>query len=414
MLAGAEDSGLVLTMEPACVRPRRCMADAEHSPLLVYHPQGGLSNSLFGLSSAALLATAQCRRFAVAWGHNANRQASASFTALFQRPLGLEFLNESEGHDEIVAMSSQSLPSDCTVQLNQHWDRTMPISNLLMNYSMHERQVHQGPRCPVLHVRGNMYYAPLLERNARVAVAGRWLRARGLDCDNAAHLSAVRGGSAPEPFFAAVSRHLFVPHKNASARADNASVRSPTEAIIGVHVRSTILLALHKERHNAACGSTIECGNLMEAYGFLDCIAKVRNASVVAGYATSRVYLAADNAMVRKEALKALGESNLVPTPSYLFPSRESRKKMAAIRGALATLGAVDEMLLLARTDGLVVWDLADSTYSAAAASWAAHRAGRQPAHASGRTWLGVHVASRSCAQLPDAEVDPAIVNGLH
>ena len=80
--------------------------------------------------------------------------------------------------------------------------------------------------------------------------------------------------------------------------------------------------------------------------------------------------------MVRAEALKALGESELVPTPSYLYTGREMRGRMVTNRGAIATAGAVDEMLLLARTDALIVWDFKDSTYSAAAASWAAHRVG--------------------------------------
>ena len=68
-----------------CAIPRRCMADADTSPLLVYHPQSGLSNSLIGLTSAALLATALCRRFPVAWSLKSNPQAGASFADLFER-----------------------------------------------------------------------------------------------------------------------------------------------------------------------------------------------------------------------------------------------------------------------------------------------------------------------------------------
>ena len=98
-------------------------------------------------------------------------------------------------------------------------------------------------------------------------------------------------------------------------------MRTPTEAIIGVHVRSTILLALHKDRRVAACGTSLECANLLKTFHFLDCIANVREAAIKAGYSTSRVYVAADNAMVRSEARRALGNSSIVPTPSPSSPA---------------------------------------------------------------------------------------------
>ena len=64
-----------------CTRPVQCISDEAVEgvpllqPLLVYHPQSGLCNSLFGLSSAALLATVLCRRFGIAWGQRSNPQA---------------------------------------------------------------------------------------------------------------------------------------------------------------------------------------------------------------------------------------------------------------------------------------------------------------------------------------------------
>ena len=392
-----------------CSRPRACIQDAQRAPLLVYHPQGGLSNCLFGLSSAALLATALCRRFAVAWGHNVNRQAGASFAALFQRPVGIAFLNESEGSDTIALLGQvQPTGALCTLQLNLHWNRSQALSSLLPGRGGEGEML--ASRCPVLHVRGNLYYAPILERDLRVARAGRWLRSQGLGCNGDTLSSSRRVG---EPYFAAVSRHLFVPHGAASARADFLSARKSSEAVIGVHVRSTILLALHKDRRDAACGQSVDCEHILRAYGFLECVAKVRNASAVAGYASSRVYMAADNAMVRTEARKVWGKQDLVPTPAYLYTGREMRGKMVTTRGALATAGAVDEMLLLERTDGIVVWDLKESTYSASAASWAARRAGGHAAGAGSertrRAWLGVHIASRGCEQIPNALVDPPV-----
>ena len=102
-----------------CATPRRCMASADTSPLLVYHPQSGLSNSLFGLASAALLATSLCRRFAVAWSLKSNPQAGASFADLFERPAGFEFLSIDEGREMIARLNgSVSTHSSCTLQVS--------------------------------------------------------------------------------------------------------------------------------------------------------------------------------------------------------------------------------------------------------------------------------------------------------
>ena len=95
-----------------CTMPRACMhTDPRRhtpTPLLVYHPQSGLSNTLFGLASAALLATTLCRRFAVAWGTKANPQAGASFDRLFQRPAGFEFLSADDGKGVLEAFGSRA------------------------------------------------------------------------------------------------------------------------------------------------------------------------------------------------------------------------------------------------------------------------------------------------------------------
>ena len=213
--------------------------------------------------------------------------------------------------------------------------------------------------------------------------------------------------SGVQRFFGATSRHWYMPRAAAVRRADAeiARHRQPGVAVIGVHVRSVILLALHKERR-----TNVAARGVMQTYGFIDCIAKLRNHTArAAGYASSRVYVAADGPAVWAEAAAALGKDVVVPPPSYVYAGREMRGKMVTARGDLATGGAIDEMLLLARTDALVVWDLADSTYSAAAASWAVHRAGGQRAqHERSRTWLGVYFASRACERVPDADVEPA------
>jgi hypothetical protein len=207
-----------------------------------------------------------------------------------------------------------------------------------------------------------------------------------------------------------VSRHLFVPHAAAVARTDAAVARPPKEAVVGVHVRSVILLKKNGGLRQPACGSELSCAHVMRASGFLDCVERVRKLSATAGYATSRVYVAADNAMVRQEALAVWGNETLVPAPPHLFQGSESRGKMYTVRSSAATTGALDEMLLLSRgSDGLVVWDLEESSFSAVVASWAAHLARSGAAPDGRRRWLGVHVVSRGCKRIPDEEVDPAV-----
>ena len=121
-----------------------------------------------------------------------------------------------------------------------------------------------------------------------------------------------------------------------------------------------------------------------------------------------RIYLAADNPLLREEAMDNLSCQHCAAA-WHLYTGREARGRMTTIRGAVSTAGAVDEMLLLTRLDGLIVWDLKDSTYSAVAASWAAHRVGIQPEATlrQPRKWLGVYTTIHGCVRIPDAEVEP-------
>ena len=92
------------------------------------------------------------------------------------------------------------------------------------------------------------------------------------------------------------------------------------------------------------------------------------------------------------------------------------RPACVARGAARAREGALDELLILARTNAMVVCDLKDSTYSAVASSWAAHRAagtitrwsrvGTRPAPWS-RPWWGVYLVAHGCQRVPDAEVEP-------
>lgn len=170
-----------------CTRPRTCLANASTAPLLVYHPQGGLGNVLFGLASSTLLATVLCRKLGIAWGHNTNVQALASFAELFQVPAGVEFLNETEGKAQIVALDGGKVTRNCTAHMGKTWTEGGSQLASLMNP---REFTFAGPggeriaawRCPVLHVRSNMYFAPALLKNVAAHPAAQWLRTHGLAC----------------------------------------------------------------------------------------------------------------------------------------------------------------------------------------------------------------------------------------
>ena len=159
-------------------------------------------------------------------------------------------------------------------------------------------------------------------------------------------------------------------------------------AIIGVHVRSTILLSKMPSIPRSAA-------LVFSRAGFAKCVQSVRNLSTEkAGYMSSRVYVGADNPGVRKEALSMLGEGAMVPPPGYVLTANEREGHMTTMRNSGSTIGALDEILLLARADALIVWNLVDSTYSAVAASWATHGAEGHAARPPGRPWL----ASSGCS----------------
>ena len=70
------------------------------------------------------------------------------------------------------------------------------------------------------------------------------------------------------------------------------------------------------------------------------------------------------------------------------------------------------ELLLLARLDALVVWDLQYSTYSAVAASWFQHGGGGQAADAASRhnePWRAVFRAAQGCKRLEPWQVEPGL-----
>ena len=157
-----------------------------------------------------------------------NRQAGAPFEALFERAVGFDFFNASEGRAVLASidggllpLTSSLLPPNCTLQMNRAWDKRRPLATLVHQHNA-AGTAGQHQRCPVLHVKGNMYFAPLLERIPRAAPAARWLRTRGLGCSD-------RGDdmlSGVQRFFGATSRHWYMPR----AVSRSVSMEAPSPA----------------------------------------------------------------------------------------------------------------------------------------------------------------------------------------
>ena len=386
------------------------------------------------LSSTALINAPLAHVFSIHRPESCHSLATqASFDTLFERPAGVAFLDIDEGRAAIEELGVSPRSANCTLQMNANrpWDirpslLALPTPNLTDMITAHgSGRKLELARCPVIHVRGNLNFAPVLESNPKAKPAADWIKKHGLGCDRTFALGAtnpravaraaaasaaaasaaddVSGSEPSEPpplYFAAASRHLFSPRASSVGRADTfiSRARGEGEALIGVHIRAALLSRVRSSFRSAS--------TVFSHAGFAKCVAKLRNHTAPeAGYSHSRVYVAADVAAVRQQALDILGEAALVEPPSYISPSKEREHHFSTIRGNATTAGALEEMLLLARADAIIVWDMVDSTYSAVAASWAAHRAAGQRSNR--RAWMGVFDVSKGCKRVPDEQVEP-------
>ena len=393
--------------------------DAAVLPTLIYHPRGGLGNEMLGMASAAVLAALLCRRFAVAWGSGVNHQAKTAYEDLFQRVPGVTVLQKHDAlafdeaalnrtlYDRLRMRSApHPWPIKCSIELTQRADEITAAA-----------LAHVLRACNVLDVTGNQYFVPMLlgirgGRASAAAVQNGW----GVGCNGSPALARPTFAQA---YFGSLSSRLLVPHEHFVSRADKwmASLRANVSgaaagpvAIIGVHVRSVLLEFVAK-----SLKGTTATGELLDKSGFMDCIHSVRNAARAAGFAASKVYLSSDvsghsNHRLEGPLEEELGADSVAETPQYIKRASELVRRMTSVRGYVSTRGALDEMLLLARSDAMVVWDLRVSSYSAVAASWAVHRAaGQDVIGERPRPWLGVHIVDEGCARMPDDEVDPPV-----
>ena len=143
-----------------------------------------------------------------------------------------------------------------------------------------------------------------------------------------------------------------------------------------------------------------------------------------------KVYVAADSAEVRRSARQALGAA-MAETPALLRGALPTIRGIEYERDKRMVQGAYHELLILSRTDALLAHDLHSSSFSAVAAAWAVHSAGRRtrPRQTGGgggdsedsgpriptdhrrqdrHRWRGFYAARKHpCRRIPDDNVEP-------
>ena len=367
-----------------CAYRLTTLSRGEASRTLVFSPTGGLGNALYGASSAALLAHLTCRRFIYNWGADESNTAAAAFESLFERPVGARTCATYER-------------SGCHINL-QH---TTPKEQWQALHDDVAAFSASRGECIVLRVTSSQYFVPLLRA------------ARRSSCVAPVPTDSLHSPSG-DNYFGRASRKLFRPLAEAVDRSEQI-VREMrgrrARPVIGVHVRSRQVCSL-ADRHIRM--DTEQMQRVMLACWrryFGGCVRRLQGRF----NGTARVYVSADTVEMRQAARSDLGKVWWIDPPSYLaLPTFDSVEQWR--RGPKQVISALDELLILARTDAIVVYDLKRSTYGAAAASWAvAGAAGlATPAHALERPsrWLGAFKAGTGCTHVHDAAVEP-IPNGL-
>ena len=266
------------------------LSRGEAEPTLMFTPTSGLGNSLYGASSAAVLAAATCRRLAYDHPAGATINSRAAFSDLFKPPEG-------------ARRCRTHARAHCKLDLTQRASTATWLA-------IRDEPQSLGKGCVVLQVFSNQYFAPLLlnhtsDPGTQVLLHGPPSRAKcmqaptpgsatasagpsssagsgssggaGSSAGSSARSSAGTGGSsglfdlfatrrdelppgatsrsfvsppnrppssaAGSAYFGPASRRLFLPHTTIAERIDAAvdSMRGVEGMpIVGVHVRAML------------------------------------------------------------------------------------------------------------------------------------------------------------------------------
>ena len=340
-------------------------------PTLIYSPSGsGLGNTLLSFASFAALAGKTKRKVVLQWERGDGLGAQAGYLDMF-----------TDGFSNMVQpRCDPHIPPKCILEFKatpKLWSKVLRLTK--GDIGAHLRA------CPTIWATGNAYFAPLLRRLPRHSQ------------------------------FGALSRRLFAPRPELAQAADRfvaSQTHAHADALIALHVRESHLSG--SVNLTSKQWSFRGSNPWRTAPQFLRCLARVQRLALAAGYGKSRVYVAADQLGVRERAKQLIGPAALAPPhcgASCINGTADLPNDVGLMpsRGAAATVLALEELLVLARSDALLVWDLHYSTFSAVAAAWAAHGAGGQPPRA--RPRLGIFLVGRggNCTRVPDGQVEPPL-----
>ena len=393
---GAATSRAVASPRLPCVPALR----RHNGRVLVFVPMSGLGNSLLAFASFAALANVTGRSLLVLWDRHQNPASAASFSDMFLPPppnameqpfVDGRMLHQTDHTDSSCVRHGQPREMwqlwsrthgrcriDATGAKAGEWLRTWASKNL-----------SQAPwaGCEAAWSKGNVYFGPLLQ----------------------AH------GAQPETF-GEFSRRLLVPRPHLVRSADRF-----VEEQRGGRRHSTALIALHvRESHisgraNRTTGEWRHSStDWASSKQFLSCVAKVGQLARLAGYERERVYIASDQRIVRERAMQLLGNDTISPPHcGDLRCQLPNDVQLGPKRDVDATQLAFQELLVLARSDALLVWKIDSSTYSTVAATWAVQPAAGQ-ALRQRRPWLGIFCVRCGCSRIPDkAVLKPRLPPGL-
>ena len=341
---------------------------------LTFSPSSGLGNSLLAFASFAAWANLTRRRLAVQWAHGTNPSAQAAFDELFEPPPTSMAQTFVAGHMVHAPTCNPAPTSRCFIDARaQNWEAVQRL---------HAAPGFEGERwvaCAAIFGVGNAYFVPMMS----------------------SHSSPLDFG----PF----SRRMLIPKLDAVRRANrfvSEQTAGGTAALIALHVRQSLISG----RANRATGKwdSLSADPWPSSKLFTRCLADVRARASEAGYASSRIYVAADQVSVRERARQLLGERSVAPAHCGGRCTLPNDTGLAPQRTTTDVRAGLSELLVLARADALLVWNLRYSTYSAVAATWAAHRGAGQPLTRS-RHWLGVWCVRCGCKRVRDEDVQPAM-----
>ena len=341
--------------------------------LLVFGGTSGTGNSMHSLVSTLLVAAATCRTLVHEFG-DWFQPLNGSLVVTLIEQVAPDVREEINTLRAAVFKAGDRVksPVPCSVYTTHH----------VRADSMFKRLLATGvtvpdpwPLCRIISLRGNQYYAPYLLDHPNMSAFYRLVA------------STLTGGS-HTPYFGPATRSLLVPLPSITRRVDHfiAGLRSTSHrtALGGVHIRARFLETATYNQIQRSSNLTSVSGKFehLFAKGFRKCVEQVRSIAHSQGFNRSRVYIAADNDIVRDGAQSILG-ADFITVPTWIngsIPATADEISLSPRRSNDQKRAAFDEMLVPARMDAIVVRSMKQSTYSSVAASWFAHRAvGAQP-----------------------------------